>query len=71
VSINPFDDDGGAFYVLTNDEDQHSLWPEFAALPAGWRVVFGAATRADCLADVEQNWTDMRPKSLREAMTAG
>jgi MbtH-like protein len=30
MSINPFDDDNGDFFVLVNDEDQHSLWPVFA-----------------------------------------
>jgi MbtH protein len=25
-------------------------------------------TRSDCLAYVEEHWTDMRPRSLREAM---
>lgn len=68
MSINPFDDDDGTFYVLTNDEEQYSLWPEFAEVPAGWQVVFGADTRANCSAYVEENWTDMRPRSLREAM---
>jgi len=67
VSTNPFDDDSGTFYVLVNDEE-HSLWPAFVAVPAGWRVVFGADTRANCLAYVEDNWADMRPRSLREAM---
>jgi MbtH protein len=70
VSTNPFDDENGSFYVVVNDEDQHSLWPAFAEVPAGWRVAFGAANRADCLGHVEQNWTDLRPKSLREAMAA-
>jgi uncharacterized protein YbdZ (MbtH family) len=41
VSINPFDDDNGSFFVLVNDEEQHSLWPAFADVPAGWRVVYG------------------------------
>ena len=26
---NPFDDDSGSFFVLVNDEEQHSLWPAF------------------------------------------
>jgi MbtH protein len=68
MSTNPFDDDNGAFLVLVNDEGQHSLWPAFAGIPAGWRAVHGEASRAECLDYVEQNWTDMRPKSLREAM---
>ncbi|WP_158167185.1 MbtH family protein [Mycolicibacterium smegmatis] len=68
MSTNPFDDENGTFYVLVNDEDQHSLWPAFADVPAGWRVVFGAATRAECLDYVEANWTDLRPRTLREAL---
>ncbi|MFY1638091.1 MbtH family protein [Solwaraspora sp. WMMB335] len=65
---NPFDDENGVFLVLVNDENQHSLWPEFAAVPDGWRTVHGPASRADSLAYVETNWTDMRPRSLVEAM---
>ncbi|MDT5298814.1 MAG: MbtH protein [Mycobacterium sp.] len=68
MSNNPFDDEAGTFFVLVNGEDQHSLWPAFSDVPAGWRVVFGESTRADCLTYVEENWTDMRPRSLRESM---
>ena len=53
VSINPFDDDNGSFRVLVNDEEQHSLWPTFADVPAGWRVVHGEADRAACLDYIE------------------
>ncbi|MET7297329.1 MbtH family protein [Embleya sp. NPDC005575] len=70
MSTNPFDDEDGRFQVVVNDEEQHSLWPVFAEVPAGWRVVFGEASRAECLEYVERNWTDLRPKSLREAMAA-
>ncbi len=69
MSTNPFDDENGRFYVVVNDEEQHSLWPVFAEVPAGWRVVLGESARAECLEYVEQNWTDLRPKSLREAMS--
>lgn len=68
MSSNPFDDENGTFYVLVNDEDQHSLWPAFADVPAGWRAVFGATGRAECLSYVEQIWSDLRPRSLREAL---
>jgi MbtH protein len=68
MSTNPFDDEAGTFLVVVNDEDQHSLWPAFADVPAGWRKVFGEASRAECLAYVEEHWTDIRPKSLREAI---
>lgn len=70
MSSNPFDDENGTFYVLVNAEEQHSLWPTFAEVPAGWTIVFGEAGRADCLAYVEENWTDMRPLSLRQSLTS-
>ncbi|MFE5855440.1 MULTISPECIES: MbtH family protein [unclassified Streptomyces] len=68
MSTNPFDDDNGRFHVLVNEEDQHSLWPTFAAVPDGWRIVLNDDTRAACLEYVEENWTDMRPRSLQRAM---
>ncbi|MEU7042703.1 MbtH family protein [Streptomyces varsoviensis] len=67
---NPFDDENGSFLVLVNEENQHSLWPAFAEVPAGWRVVFGEDTREACLAYIEENWTDMRPQSLIDEMNA-
>jgi len=63
--MNPFDDEDGTFLVLVNDEEQHSLWPSFAAVPDGWRVALGESTRAAALEYVEANWTDIRPASLR------
>ncbi|CAL9325841.1 MbtH family protein [Streptomyces olindensis] len=65
---NPFDDDSGVFRVLVNDEGQYSLWPDFAPVPAGWESVHGPDTRTACLEHIERNWTDMRPRSLAEAM---
>jgi Uncharacterized protein conserved in bacteria len=70
MSTNPFDDEDGRFYVLLNEEEQYSLWPTFAEVPEGWRIVFGEDSRTACVDYVEQNWTDMRPKSLRIAMAA-
>jgi uncharacterized protein YbdZ (MbtH family) len=68
MSSNPFDDDDASFLVLMNDEEQHSLWPTFADVPSGWRVVYGQAGRSACLDYIEQNWPDIRPKSLRERL---
>ncbi|WP_336214991.1 MbtH family protein [Nonomuraea sp. LPB2021202275-12-8] len=65
---NPFDDENGTFYVLVNDEDQHSLWPSFIDVPDGWTVVHGPEGRQSCLDYIEHNWVDMRPKSLRVQM---
>ena len=68
MSTNPFDDETGTFLVLVNGEEQHSLWPTFADVPARWQKAFGEASRAECLAYVEEHWSDIRPKSLREAL---
>ncbi|MFF6877092.1 MULTISPECIES: MbtH family NRPS accessory protein [unclassified Streptomyces] len=65
---NPFDDADAEFLVLVNDEGQHSLWPVFADVPAGWSTAHGPAGREDCLRYVNDNWTDMRPRSLAAAM---
>lgn len=70
MSTNPFDDEKGSFYVLVNAEGQHSLWPTFAPVPAGWTSVHGAASRSSCLEYVEANWTDLRPASLITRMEA-
>lgn len=67
---NPFDDADAKFLVLVNEEGQHSLWPIFADVPAGWTTVHGEDSREACVAYVEANWTDMRPKSLIAAMEA-
>lgn len=64
---NPFDEDG-PFLVLVNAEGQYSLWPEFAEVPAGWTTVYGPGNREESLRYVEENWTDMRPRSLAEFM---
>lgn len=65
---NPFENADGSYYVLVNEEGQHSLWPQFAEVPAGWTIAHGATDRQACLDYVNEHWTDMRPKSLIEAM---
>lgn len=65
---NPFDHSDASFLVLTNDENQHSIWPDFVQIPQGWKKVYGPSVKAECLEFVEKNWTDMRPKSLAQAM---
>ncbi|MEU1704724.1 MbtH family protein [Streptomyces sp. NPDC005706] len=67
---NPFDDEAGVFFVLRNEEGQYSLWPESIEVPAGWTAVHGPDGRQACLALIEQDWTDMRPRSLALATDA-
>jgi MbtH protein len=65
---NPFEDENGVYHVLINEEGQHSLWPSFIEVPAGWTIVHASDSRAACLEFINQHWTDMRPKSLIESM---
>ena len=65
---NPFEDPDGTYLVLVNEDGQYSLWPSFAPVPDGWSVALAETDRDTCLNFVEQHWTDLRPRSLREAM---
>lgn len=65
---NPFESDDASYAVLRNADHQHSLWPADMDVPEGWDVVKPADTREACLAFVEENWTDMRPRTLATAM---
>jgi MbtH protein len=56
------------FLVVHNDEEQYSIWAADRDLPAGWCSVGVSGSRQECLDHIERVWTDMRPKSLREAM---
>jgi len=63
MTTHPFEDDNGTYLVLTNAEGQFSLWPDGITVPDGWDVALSASSRADCLAFVEDRWTDIRPAS--------
>jgi MbtH protein len=65
---NPFEDDKSEYVVVINKEEQYSLWPAFKTIPAGWSATGTRGSRKVCLDWIEQVWTDMRPKSLRDAM---
>jgi MbtH protein len=62
-------DDKQLYLVLVNHEEQYSLWPQWKAVPAGWRSVKEGSMQ-DCVAFVDATWTDMRPLSLRKKMAA-
>jgi MbtH protein len=59
-----------AYKVVVNDEEQYSIWPLHRDTPAGWREAGTEGSREECLAWIEENWTDMRPASLRGAAEA-
>jgi MbtH protein len=62
------DDDRRRYDVVRNGEEQYSIWPVDRPPPSGWQKAGKSGSKAECLAYVEQVWTDLRPKSLREAM---
>lgn len=62
--------DEDIYIVVKNHEEQFSIWPDSKELPRGWQVVGEPATKSECLARIEQLWTDMRPLSVRKHMEA-
>jgi MbtH protein len=56
-----------AYRVVVNDEEQYSIWPDHKNNPPGWHDAGKTASREECLAYIEEVWTDMRPRSVREA----
>ena len=64
------DEDTTAYMVVVNHEEQYSIWPANRELPLGWQAEGFRGDKAACLAHIEDIWTDMRPRSLRERMDA-
>jgi MbtH protein len=62
--------DGDTFVVLANDEGQYSIWPAGKIVPEGWSSVSPPASKAECRAFVDAQWTDMRPRSLADVTVA-
>jgi MbtH protein len=59
------------FKVVKNHEDQYSIWPADREPPRGWSEVGKSGPKEECLAFVDEVWTDMRPRSLRERSDGG
>lgn len=56
------------YKAVVNDEEQYSIWFADQELPLGWREAGKTGTKDECLAFIEEVWTDMRPLSLRRKM---
>lgn len=61
-------EDTREYLVVVNHEEQYSIWLAGREIPPGWRDAGKRGTKAECLAHVEEVWTDMRPLSLRRRM---
>lgn len=53
------------YAVVVNSEEQYSIWPADREAPAGWTRDGFTGSEEDCLAHIDECWTDMRPLSLR------
>jgi MbtH protein len=64
------ENDDTPFVVVMNHEEQYSIWPQHRTIPPGWHSVGEATSKAECLRYIEEHWTDLRPRSLREFLAA-
>ena len=55
------------YHVVVNDEEQYSVWAAGPQPPTGWRTTGFAGGKDECLAHIDEVWTDMRPLSLRRS----
>ena len=62
------EEDDRIYQVVVNDEEQYSIWPADRELPLGWSFAGKTGPKGECLAYIEEVWTDMRPLSLRRKM---
>jgi MbtH protein len=67
-SVVDFVDEDVRFRVVVNSEEQYSIWPVDLPDAPGWRPTGVEGSREDCVAHIDEVWTDMRPLSLRVAM---
>src|SRR4051812_7801981 len=61
-------EDTTIYKVVMNHEEQYSIWPADRENPLGWNDAGKSGTKAECLAYIQEVWTDMRPLSLRKKM---
>lgn len=56
------------YKVVLNHEMQYSIWFADRENPPGWEDAGKQGPKDECLAYIEEVWTDMRPLSLRKRM---
>jgi MbtH protein len=61
------DEQKTAYSVVLNHEEQYSIWRLGREIPKGWRNAGKTGTKQECLDWVKENWTDMRPLSIRRS----
>jgi len=61
-------DEATLYTVVINHEEQYSIWPADREYPPGWTAAGKSGTKQECLAYINEIWTDMRPLTLRQRM---
>jgi MbtH protein len=61
-------EDDTIYKVVVNDEGQYSIWPADRENARGWKDAGKQGTKQECLAYIEEVWTDQRQNSLRRKM---
>ncbi len=61
-------DSEAEYLVVCNDEEQYSIWPAGRKVPLGWREAGPLGSRDVCLSYIEEVWTDITPRSVRQAL---
>jgi MbtH protein len=56
----------GIYQVVINEQGQYSIWPAGRVPPPGWKTEVKSGPKAECLAYIEEVWTDMRPLNVRK-----
>ena len=68
MPMNDENEDLTVYKVVMNHEEQYSIWPADRENALGWNDVGKTGSKAECLQYIEEVWTDMRPRSLRDKM---
>jgi MbtH protein len=61
-------EDKRTYKVVINHEEQYSIWPADRENALGWRDEGTQGSKEHCLTHIKQEWTDMRPLSLRKKL---
>lgn len=68
VNRNNDQEDTTVYIVVVNLEEQYSILPVHMDVPLGWKEAGSTGSKAECLAYIQEAWTDLRPLSLRKKM---
>ena len=61
-------EDSRIYKVVVNQEGQYSIWPADRETATGWKDAGKQGSKTECLAYIQEVWTDVRPADLRKIM---